>query len=258
MSVLYEKTDHIAHVTIDRADRLNAIDPATERELEDIWAAIEADPDVRVAVLTGAGERAFCAGADLKVQDDQSGLDYWLQERPGGFGGIAMRRSLEIPVIARVNGLAVGGGFEMVLGCDIVVAAEEASFSLPEPRVGRLPLTGGMVLLPRLIPEKKAKGLLLTGRKLSATEAERIGLVTEVVAKDLLDDAVQRWVDDILACAPLCVRALKQSLDRTAHLSPHEAQALRLPAVTAALTSSDAEEGVRAYREKRAPVWKGE
>jgi crotonobetainyl-CoA hydratase len=207
-------------------------------------------------VLTGAGDRAFCVGADMK-NVARSGLEYWATPRPGGFGGIALRDSLDIPVIARVNGHALGGGFEMVLGCDIVIAAEHAGFGLPEPRVGRMPLDGGMTLLQRQVPTRLAMGVLLTGRRLSAAEAAAMGLVNEVVPRDKLDEAVDRWLAEILACAPLSLRAIKQTVRRTAHLTAAEAQAMRLPAVIEALQSEDGEEGVRAFREKRKPVWRG-
>src|SRR5438105_7537132 len=128
MPIRFEVKEHVARVTIDRPEVMNAIDAAAERELQAIWAAIEADRSVRVVVLTGAGDRAFSTGADMKGGSGASGLEYWALSRPGGFGGIALRETLDVPVIARVNGHAVGGGFEMVLGCDIVVAAEGATF----------------------------------------------------------------------------------------------------------------------------------
>jgi crotonobetainyl-CoA hydratase len=226
--------------------------------LQEIWERIEREPDVRVVILTGAGDKAFSAGADMKStapEDGVTGLEYWAKPRPGGFGGIALRTTLDVPVLARVNGLALGGGFEMVLGCDIVIACDDAEFGFPEPRVGRLPLDGGMVLLPRLVPEKWALGALLTGRRISASEAYRMGLVNEVAPRKDLDAAVDRWVAEILACAPLALRAIKQVALRTRELSPPEAQAMRLPAVIEALQSTDAEEGVRAFREKRPPKW---
>jgi crotonobetainyl-CoA hydratase len=160
-------------------------------------------------------------------------------------------------VIARVNGHALGGGMEMVLGCDIVVAAEEATFGLPEPRVGRLALDGGIALLPRRIPYVWAMGLLLTGRRIPAAQALRLGLGNDVVPRADLDQAIERWVTDILACAPLSLRAIKQMVRSGAGLSPQEAQRLRLPALIAALQSSDQDEGVRAFVEKRAPQWQG-
>lgn len=253
----YEVRDHVARVTIQRESVLNAIDSVAEQRLQEIWRRIEQDPEVRVVVLTGQGGRAFCAGADMKSSGGLSGLEYWAASRPGGFGGIALRDTLDVPVIARVNGLALGGGFEMVLGCDLVVASENASFGLPEPRVGRLPMDGGMALLQRQVPFRAAMGILLTGRRISAAEALSLGVVNEVVAAGQLDEAVDRWVASVLACAPLSIRAIKQMVRRTSHLSAVEAQSMRLPAVMAAITSQDAEEGVRAFREKRPPVWRG-
>ncbi|HKU99037.1 MAG TPA: enoyl-CoA hydratase-related protein [Vineibacter sp.] len=257
MTVHFSVEDHVARVTIDRPDRMNAVDLATEAKLIRIWEAIERDRQVRAVVLTGAGERAFCTGADMKGGPGLSGLEYWAAPRPGGFGGIALRETLDVPVIARVNGHALGGGMEMVLGCDIVIAAATASFGLPEPRVGRLALDGGIALLARRLTHVQAMGLLLTGRRIGADEALRLGLVNEVVAPDKLDAAVDRWVADILACAPLSVRAIKQMVRAGAGLTAVQAQALRLPALVEALQSTDQDEGVRAFQEKRPPQWQG-
>ncbi len=256
MSVTFVVEDRVASVTLNRPERMNAVDAATERELEAIWQEIEARDDISCVVLTGAGERAFCAGADLKGAE-KTGLEYWTESRPNGFGGLAFRGSLDVPVIARVNGYALGGGFEMVLGCDIVIASTEAAFGLPEARVGRLPLDGGMVLLQRRIPHNLAMGVLLTGRRFSAAEMHAFGIVNELVEPGALDAAVARWVKEIVACAPLSLRAIKQTVNRTGHLSPAEAQGLRTPALVKALNSEDAMEGVSAFQEKRAPVWRG-
>ncbi len=256
MSVRLELDGPVARVTIDRPEVMNALDITSDQALEAIWRRIEASPEVRAVVLTGAGERAFCVGSDMK-NVEKSGLEYWAGGNPNGFGGIALRTTLDVPVIARVNGHALGGGFEMVLGCDIIVAAEEATFGLPEPRVGRLPLDGGMVLLQRQIPHHLAMGMLLTGRRAKAAELQGLGLVNEVVPRVGLDAAVERWLADILACAPLSLRAIKQTVRRTAHLTAQEAREQRLPALMACLASRDGEEGVRAFREKRAPVWTG-
>jgi len=256
MSVRLEVADRVARIVIDRPERLNAIDGVAEAELEAIWRELEARDDVSCAVLTGAGEKAFCAGADVK-DVGKSGLEYWAEPRPNGFGGIAYRRSFDIPVVARVNGYALGGGFEMVLGCDIVIASEKAQFGLPEGRLGRMPLDGGMVLLQRKIPHNLAMGVMLSGRRFSAAEMARFGIVNEVAPADALDAVVDRWVADIVACAPLSLRAIKQTVNRTGHLSPAEAQGLRTPALVAALVSEDGLEGVRAFHEKRAPLWKG-
>ena len=256
MTIRCDVEDHVARVTIDRPEVLNALDAEAGATLEAVWSRIEADRKIRTVVLTGAGERAFCAGADMKG-GGASGVDYWAEPRSGGFGGLALRTTLDVPVIARVNGHALGGGLEMMLGCDIVVAAEHATFGLPEPRVGRLPLDGGMVLLQRQIGFRAAMAMLLTGRRLTAAEALAAGLVNEVVPMKDLDAAADRWVTDILACAPLSLRAIKQTVRRTAHLAAAEAQALRLPAVIECLRSADGEEGVRAFVEKRLPRWTG-
>lgn len=256
MSVRLVIDQHVATVTLARPEALNAVDLVTEAELQRIWTELEHNRDVRAVVLTGEGERAFCVGADLK-NPSMSGLEYWAAPRPGGFGGIALRETLNVPVIARVNGYALGGGFEMVLGCDLVIACEEASFGLPEALVGRMPLDGGMTLLQRQIPYRQAMAMLLTGRRVSAREGLDMGLVNEVVPRAELDAAVQRWVDAVLACAPLSLQAIKQVVRRTATLSAAEAQALRLPALVTALQSEDAHEGVRAFQEKRQPCWSG-
>lgn len=256
MTVTLAIKDHVATVTLDRPEAMNAVDLATEAELQRIWTDIEGNRDVRVVVLTGAGERAFCVGADLKTPS-VTGLEYWAASRVGGFGGIALRESLNVPVIARVNGFALGGGMEMVLGCDIVVACIEASFGLPEALVGRMPLDGGMTLLQRQVPYRKAMAMMLTGKRVKAQEALDMGLVNEVVPRAELDAAVQRWVDDLLACAPLSQQAIKQVVRLTGTMSPAQAQATRLPAVVAALQSDDANEGVRAFQQKRKPQWTG-
>ena len=256
MSVTFDVKDHVAHVTIDRPTRMNAIDSATHQRLNEIWDEVEATPNIRCVVLTGAGERAFCAGADLKDGTGKSGVEYW-QGISNDFSGIALRRTLKIPVIARVNGLALGGGLEMVLGCDIVLAADTARFALPEAKVGRVPLDGGMVLLQRLIPRNIAVGMMMTGRMVSAPEMARYGLVNSVVPMADLDAEVNAWVADILNAAPLSLRAIKALVRETPDMPVHEAFKRQTPELILALNSEDANEGVVAFREKRPPSWKG-
>ncbi len=254
MSVEYEDTDGIARIRLNRPERLNAVDQETDRRLEEIWTGIEARTDLRCAVLTGIG-RAFCAGADMK-EEGPGGLQYWSSTGKHGFAGIACGGRLDIPLVAKVNGLALGGGFETVLGCDLVIAAQSASFGLPEPRVGRLPLDG-MHVLPRLLPQKLALGMMLTGRRISAEEAADWGLVNQVVPDEDLDEAVEDWVRDIVACAPLSLKAIKRSVHDGQGMNVHQARRHLSASLLEALGSRDALEGVRAFQEKRKPVWTG-
>ena len=254
--VRLELKGHVAWVTFDRRHVLNALDATSVRHCNEIWDQIERDPSVHAVVVTGAGDRAFCTGADMSAGGvGKSGVDYWADLDPNGFAGLSLRRSLDVPVIARVNGYALGGGMEVVLGADLVIAAEHAKFGLTEPRVGRLPLDGGMVRLARRIPYTQAASLLLTGRKASAEEMASMGLVNEVVPAADLDAAVDRWLEQILACAPTSLRAIKQVLNRTDHLTDREAHAARVPALVEALVSPNAEEGVAAFQQKRRPNW---
>lgn len=256
--VRYVLDGHVARITLDRPAVLNALDARAEAALTAVWERIEADPQVRVAVLTGAGERSFCTGADMSAAAvGRTGLEYWAARNPDGFGGLSMRESMPVPVIARVNGYALGGGMEMVLGADLVVAAENAVFGLTEPRVGRMPLDGGIAQLVRRVPHTQAMGMLLTGRKVSAAEMFRMGLVNEVVPAAELDAAVQRWVDDVLACAPTSIRAIKQMVQSTGHLTARQAQSQRSPELMAALDSADSREGLAAFQQKRPPQWTG-
>lgn len=247
---------HVATVTIDRPDRQNAIDSAHHAQLVEAWQTIEADPEIWVAVLTGAGERAFCAGADIHEQEPE-GHDYWASRDPDGFGGLALRTSMTKPVVARVNGFALGGGFEMVLGCDLAVAAEHARVGLVEPRVGRLAIDGGIVNTVRHVPRKHAMELLLTGGMFDASEARRMGFVNEVVPLGELDGAVQRWIDILLSCSPASLAAIKALVNQTEHLSAREANLADVPEVRAQMASADAREGPAAFREKRRPRWSG-
>lgn len=256
MTIDFHTSGHVATVTINRPDRRNAIDSAHHAQLVDVWQSVEADPGIWIVVLTGAGEQSFCAGADIH-ESQPEGHDYWASRDPDGFGGIALRTSMTKPIIARINGVAVGGGFEMVLGCDLAVAAEHAQIGLVEPRIGRLPVDGGIVNAIRHAPRKHAMELLLTGGMFDAEQAFRMGFINEVVASDRLDAATDKWVEVLLSCAPSSLVAIKALVNQTQHLSAREANLVDIPEVRASMTSADAIEGPAAFREKRPPTWSG-
>ena len=244
----------VLHVTLNRPEVLNALHPAAHFELAKTFDAFAADPELWIAVIRGAGERGFCTGTDLKVRAEMGRDEY----PPTGFAGLARRFDLDKPVIAAVNGLALGGGLEIALACDIIVAAEHARFGFPEPKVGLAAMGGGVHRLMRQVPDKLAMGLLLTGRRITAREAMAHGLVNEVVPGAELDSAVDRWVGEMLACAPLALRATKQIARRSLDFpSMEEAIVAEYPAAEAMLESEDAVEGPRAFAEKRVPRWQG-
>ena len=254
-----ERDAHLLVVTLDRPEVRNALHRAASDELDRVWTQYESDHELRVAILTGAGDRAFSAGYDMREPSagEPSGASYIAHRHPRGLGGLTLRHDMTKPIIAAVNGLALGGGFELALACDIIVAADHAEFGLPEPRVGRMALEGGMHRLARSISFKTAMGMLLTGRRMSAAEAYRTGLVNEVVPLADLLPAARRWADDILACAPLSVQATKEAVLKGLDLSMPEAVALVPPTMAKALVSTDQLEGVTAFLEKRPPRWSG-
>jgi enoyl-CoA hydratase/carnithine racemase len=249
-----ERDGPLTIVTIDRPEARNALSAAAHEELAEIFDAFAADPGQWVAILTGSGDKAFCAGQDLKAQAEGAPL----RPPPMGFGGLTSRFDLDKPVIAAVNGIAFGGGFELALACDIIVALDSARFALPEPNVGLAALGGGIQRLPREIGLKLAMGLMLTGRPVSASEGARLGFVNEVVADDLMG-AARRWAEAILACSPMSVRATKQAVLRglDAPLSVSVEEVWAYPAMSAMLTSEDAREGPAAFAQKRPPAWRG-
>lgn len=257
----YEKKDHVARITITRPEVMNALHAHASREMGEVFDDFANDDDAWVAVLTGEGDRAFSAGNDLKYTAEMSRLPR--EQRPdlsmpsGGFGGITNRFDLFKPVIARVNGFALGGGLEMALACDIIVAADHAEVGLPEPRRGLIAGALGVHRLPRQLPLKVAMGYLLTGRHIPAQRAYEIGLVNEVVPLAKLDDAVEAWVADIVRCAPLSVRATKEASLRGLLLPLPEAATARYEWEMRRRSSEDSVEGPRAFAEKRTPNWTG-
>jgi len=248
--------DQTLVVTLDRP-KANAVDVATSRALYAAFDRLRRDPGLRVAILTGAGERFFCAGWDLKAAAGGEGVD--ADHGPGGFAGLTEFSDIGKPVIAAVNGLAFGGGFELVLAADLVVAAEHAEFALTEATLGLVPDAGGLLRLPARVPRAIAVELLLTGRRLTAAEAARWGLVNRVTPAAGLMAAARELAAAICAAAPLAVAAVLEILRETEGGTVAAGYAIQrsgnLPAYQAMLGSADAREGARAFTERRPPVW---
>ncbi len=254
-----ERDGRILTVTINRPEVMNSLHPMANNELGEVFDDFVADKDLWVAIITGAGDRAFSAGNDLKFQASGGMKEGEITMPRHGFGGLTSRYDNEKPVIAAVNGVAMGGGFEIALACDLIVASEKALFALPEPRVGLAALAGGMHRLPRQIGLKHAMGMMLTGRRVSAQEGRELGFVNEVVAPEDLMSAARRWAEQIVECAPLSVRATKQcamqGLDKP---NLQEAVEGHYPAIATLFKSKDFVEGPLAFAQKRAPNWSGE
>ncbi|WP_055585440.1 enoyl-CoA-hydratase DpgD [Streptacidiphilus griseoplanus] len=259
--VRYEKRDRIAHVTLNRPAVLNAMDLRMHQELAEVWDDVEADDGIRVAVLTGAGDRAFSVGQDLRerARRDQDGVPpstFGSRGQPG-WPRLTERFDLSKPVVARVHGYALGGGFELALACDLIIASDQAVFALPEAGLGLVAGAGGVFRLARQLPLKIAMGYLLTGRRMGADEAQRLGLVNQVVPADRLDDCVAEWTDSLLRSAPLAVRAIKEAVMRSLDMPLEEAFDAEFRWEQKRRHSQDAVEGPRAFAEGREPVWRG-
>jgi enoyl-CoA hydratase/carnithine racemase len=254
----YEKQGRVATITLNRPEVMNALHLEAHLELKEIWEDFRDDPELWVAILTGAGDRAFSAGNDLKATAERTaaGTDLQGAKRPP-FGRITGDFDCPKPMIAAVNGVAVGGGLEMALACDIVIAADHARLGLPEPRVGLFAGAGGIHRIARQVPFKHAMGLLLTGRLISADEALRIGLVNEVVPLAELMPAARRWADEILECSPLSVRLTKEAVFDGLQFSVDEALERDAGRRERLLSSQDYVEGPKAFAEKRKPEWTG-
>ena len=244
--ISYTQDGRVVLVTIQRPEVRNALNTQAHLELDRAWRRFEEDDSAWVAILTGAGDQAFCAGADLKEARGGSPPLYWMTHKPGGFGGLTERFSMSKLVIAAVNGYALGGGMELALACDIIVAAEHARFGLPEPRVGMMASDGGVHRVVRQLPLKIGMGMMLTGRHLAAADALAWGLVNQVVSGPMLAETARAWADDVLACAPLAVRASKQAAMAGLGLPLPDAINRRYEGILKWAASEDTREGPRA------------
>jgi enoyl-CoA hydratase/carnithine racemase len=251
-----EREGAVTTVTLNRPEVMNALHSPAHFELHAAFDDFAADPEQWVAIVTGAGERAFSAGNDLKHQASGGKME----SPPSGFAGLTSRFDLTKPLIAAVNGVAMGGGFEIALACDIIIAADTATFALPEPRVGLAALAGGLHRLPRAIGTKQAMGMILTGRRVLASEGKDLGFVNEVVKPADLMAAAKRWAAQIVELSPMSIRASKQAVYQGLDEPTLEAAIKgqnRYPAVAALYRAEDFVEGPLAFSQKRAPQWKG-
>ena len=254
--ITVDRDGPITTITLNRPDVMNALHSPSHFEMDTALNKFAADPDQWVGIITGAGDRAFSAGNDLKWQATGGEM----RSPPSGFAGLTSRFDLTKPLIAAVNGVAMGGGFEIALACDLIIAAEGAVFALPEPRVGLAALAGGLHRLPRAIGVKRAMGMILTARRVSAHEGLDLGFVNEVTSKEDLLPTAKRWAGLIGECSPMSIRASKAAVMRGLDEPSLEAAIRgqnRYEPVAALFRSEDFIEGPRAFSQKRPPQWKG-
>ncbi len=262
MTIRFETEGRVALLTIDRPEVHNALDFETSDALVAAWERFRDDDDLRVAILSGAGERSFCAGADLRGVGDfykslSSAQRLRRSERIPGLGGITKNLSIDKPIIAAINGHCLAGGLEIALACDLRIASENASFGLPEVTRGIIPGAGGTQRLPRLIGTERALDLIMTGRRIDAAEALRLGLVSRVVEATGLREESLGIAATIAENGPLAVRAAKAAVWHGVDLPLEEGLRLEQLLAEPVRQSDDAQEGPRAFLEKRKPEFKG-
>jgi crotonobetainyl-CoA hydratase len=256
-AVTFERRDAVLVITLDRP-KANAIDVATSMALYAAFKTLDEDPALRVGIITGTG-RFFSAGWDLGAANDGEAVD--AVHSPGGFAGLTEYHALSKPVIAAVNGLAVGGGFELALAADLIVASDTAQFWLPEAQLGILPDSGGLLRLPKCLPQRLATEMIFTGRRLNAAEALHHGLASRVCGPEVLLETALELARTIASSAPLAIKAAREIMRATAGLDVAEGFRLMrsgaVPSYQAMLGSEDALEGPRAFGESRPPIWQG-
>jgi enoyl-CoA hydratase/carnithine racemase len=259
MGILYEKRGRVAYITINRPEARNAIDFETAQELSNAWKDFRDDDNLWISVITGAGDKSFSAGADLKsfipMLTSQSQSSEQISE--GGFGGITRGFECWKPIIAAVNGHCFAGGFEIMLACDLRIASENAVFGATEVRWGIIPGAGGTQRLPRAIPLAKAMEIVLMAESITAEEAYRVGLINKVVPQSELMNEVERWVATLLERGPLALRAAKQAMLQGLSMPLEEGMKLEQRLFTGLLGTEDAREGPLAFAQKRKPEFKG-
>jgi enoyl-CoA hydratase len=248
-----QPTDGVALVTLDRPEVLNAIDYATLNEIVAAFEALDTDDAVRCVVVTGAGERAFAAGADIREMADATPVTLTVKNH---FARWERIRRVRVPLIAAVRGYALGGGCELAMACDMVVASDDAVFGQPEIKIGIMPGAGGTQRLTRALGKAKAMELILTGRNLSAREAEQRGLVSQVVAREETVPAALRLAAEVASMPPLAVRAAKEAVNRAYELSLEAGLEFERRNFFMLFASEDQKEGMRAFIDKRGPIWK--
>lgn len=253
--VSLETDGEIGVVTLERPEALNAISGALADELADAFREVGSRPDIWVMVLRGAGDKAFCVGADLRERASFTIEDFYSNRRQIK-GMFAALRAVPQPTVASVFGFALGGGFELALSCDLIVAARGAMFGLPEVRVGLLPAGGGTQLLARSIGETRAKELIFTGRRVEADEALDMGLVAKVVDRDGLDQAAIDLAHDICRSSPVAVREAKRSIESAHGVALEEGIEIESKSWEVVINTEDRAEGIAAFNEKRDPRWK--
>jgi E-phenylitaconyl-CoA hydratase len=258
-SLIFEKKGRVAIITLNRPEAMNSLDPELQKKLSNAWEEFTEDSDLWVAILTGAGNRAFCTGADLKkTMPPKESFTHSLFGSMDKLNAITPSLKLWKPVICAVNGYAIGGGLELALACDLIIGSENSQYGLSEVRVGSIPGAGGTQRLTRRIPYQAAMKMLLTGNRIDAKEAYNLGLITEIVPQDQLLDAAEKLALEICENAPLSVRAVKMAATTGFDMSLEQGLLLEKLLWGSLRDSKDRIEGRIAFAEKRKPVYKGE